>query len=101
MNIAEILRSLADLIDAAEQGRPLTWQSSEPGEGNSEVSADVNSDDTNLDPNPIMVPPLQQRIELDKRAVDVDNHFDDLENKNSENNELDQMKKIAGILGFK
>ncbi len=101
MNIAEILRSLADLIDAAEQGRPLTPQATNPDESDIEVATDANSDDANLDPNPVMVPPLQQRIELDKRAVDVDNHFDDLETKNSENSELDQMKKIAGILGVK
>ena len=51
MRAAEFLRSLADMIDALD----------------SKPDADsVSNDPKELDPNPIMVPPLQQHLELDK-----------------------------------
>lgn len=96
MKIAEILRAFADLIDAAESNQPISGDSI-----NNQPS--VNNDHE-LDPSPVMVPPLQQKIELDKRAVDVDNHFSDKEaeeSDNDSNDELIQMKKIAGLLGHR
>ncbi len=49
MRAAEFLRSLADMIDALDK----------PSEKESHDSKE-------LDPNPVMVPPLQQHLELDK-----------------------------------
>lgn len=50
MRAAEFLRSLADMIDALD----------------SKPSSDDHKDASKLDPNPVMVPPLQQHLELDK-----------------------------------
>ena len=50
MRAAEFLRSLADMIDALD--KPSGEQSSRDAE--------------EKDPNPVMVPPLQQHLELDK-----------------------------------
>ena len=49
MRAAEFLRSLADMIDALDK-----------------PSAEQSHDSKELDPNPVMVPPLQQHLELDK-----------------------------------
>jgi len=50
MRAAEFLRSLADMIDALDKK-----DSAEPGH-----------DAEEKDPNSVMVPPLQQHLELDK-----------------------------------
>jgi hypothetical protein len=50
MRAAEFLRSLADMIDALDNN---------PSEKDSHDSKEK-------DPNPVMVPPLQQHLELDK-----------------------------------
>jgi len=55
MRAAEFLRSLADMIDAMD-GKS----------GNDSVDAEQK------DPNPIMVPPLQQHIELAKAGQGKD-----------------------------
>ena len=44
------------------------------GDGDPEVSNDVHSDEPELD---TMVPPLQQKIELQKRQAGLPNVFDD------------------------
>lgn len=49
MRAAEFLRSLADMIDALD--KPSDKESHDAEE---------------KDPNPVMVPPLQQHLELDK-----------------------------------
>jgi chemotaxis response regulator CheB len=49
MRAAEFLRSLADMIDALDN-----------------PSADRSHDAEEKDPNPVMVTPLQQHLELDK-----------------------------------
>lgn len=51
MRAAEFLRTLADMIDALD---------SKPS------PEDAPKDPAELDPNPTMVPPLQQQLELDK-----------------------------------
>jgi len=50
MRAAEFMRALADIIDALEGGK----------------SNEAPKDASELDPNPVMVPPLQQHLELDK-----------------------------------
>ena len=49
MRAAEFLRSLADMIDALDS-----------------KSDSASIDASELDPNPVMVPPLQQHLELEK-----------------------------------
>ena len=87
MKISDVLRKLADKMDA---------QDSIP-----DVPGNTQTDDS------VFLPPLQQKQELLKRAVEVDNIYDDkladqthedsdLNLDNSED-ELDTIKKHAGI----
>lgn len=50
MRAAEFMRALADMIDALD----------------GKSSADSSHDAEEKDPNPVMVPPLQQHLELEK-----------------------------------
>lgn len=52
MRAAEFMRALADIIDKLD--------------GNNSSNEDPPKDPEKLDPNPVMVPPLQQEIELEK-----------------------------------
>jgi hypothetical protein len=95
MDAAKFLRALADLI-AAAQDMP---------EKSEEM---VKSDETD-----VMIPPLQQEIELMKKATNVESEFDKTENveependktvneigdsDNENKNELNILKKNAGL----
>lgn len=82
MKAAEILRKLADMIDthSDDQVQAATTVELTP--------VDVDStDNTELS---TMVPPLQAKLELLKKAVDVDSHYD-------QDDELELMKQRAGI----
>lgn len=94
MKAAEILRKLADLIDhsADDQDRPIN---SVPHAELEPVDVD-NTDNT--EPT-TMVPPLQQKIELLKKATGVESHYDDSEEDCgcNEPDELDIIKQRAGV----
>ena len=113
MKIAEILRGLADQIDGAEQE-----QSPEQGNGAQLHPASVVTNDENSDINTQpMVGPLQQKLELLKKAAGVDSAYDDGEmlqgHEHGEGHcddcgcdpcqcdggedELDAMKRMAGL----
>ena len=74
MNIAEILRGLADKIDGAQSAPtndiPHQNQSAHlhPAQAQDDENPDVNTDS--------MVSPLQQKLELLKKAAGVDSAFD-------------------------
>jgi len=57
MRAAEFMRALADIIDKLD------------GESENNLPA---KDPSKADPNPIMVPPLQQHLELDKAEAGKD-----------------------------
>jgi len=69
MNIAEILRGLADKIDGASQSVPHQDQSAQlhQVDAPNDEHPDVNVDS--------MVSPLQQKLELIKKVAGVDNAF--------------------------
>lgn len=92
MKAAEILRKLADLIDSnADDGRP---ENSVPHAELEPVDVD-NTDNTEIT---TMVPPLQQKIELLKKATGVESHYDDGEDCGcDEPDELDIIKQHAGL----
>ena len=71
MNIAEILRGLADKIDGVEQQAPQQNQSAQlhPAAASNDEHPDVNTDS--------MVSPLQQKLELIKKVAGVDGAFAD------------------------
>jgi len=88
MKIADVLRKLADELDS---------QDSIP-----DAPGNTETDDS------VYLPPLQQKQELLKRAVEVDNVYDDqladqthadsALNVDNDNNEIDNLKRNAGIL---
>ena len=92
MKASEILRGLADLIDSAESGQELPQAPTE--HPNVRVALAPPQQPASEQPQTAIttfVPPLQTKIELLKKAVDVDNIYD------KGGDELAQMKKMAGI----
>lgn len=90
MKISDVLRKLADKIDSAE--------------GIPDAPGNTETDDS------VYLPPLQQKQELLKRAVEVDNVYDDQlsdqthsdSDLNLENHSdtVDELKRRAGIMGL-
>lgn len=88
MRAAEILRQLADIVDAAQKDNNA-----------SPNQAKLTKIDSNLpgehEPTPqncnVMIPPLQAKLELLKKATGVESDYD------KEDDELDQMKHLSGI----
>jgi hypothetical protein len=106
MKTSEILRNLADMIDAKEQeGRSIK----EPGrlspmiQPKQPVSIDIPpEEDSGLAhaPDDLFLPPLQLKIELLKKATGVDNVYDDESEEQqlpTSYDELDAIKRNAGI----
>jgi hypothetical protein len=106
MKISDIFRQVADAIDQADSpGRPdpqlqnPAELSAVAGPYGDEVAAPDNQDAGAEDD--VMVPPLQLKMELLKRAVGVDNIYDEGEPRADEadNGDIDlaRMKQMAGI----
>ena len=103
MKPSEILRSLADMIDARQQAaNPM----SEPGALSPSIEPAIEVEPEHEDnglahqPDDIFVPPLQLKIELLKRATGVDNIYADEEEEESQSNsydELNMIRKNAGL----
>lgn len=113
MKVAEVLRALLHAVDNAEvvnsvpQARNDIQNLSNPEE--------VTVSDNAKDPEDLFLPPLQMKIELLKKAVGVDNVYDDgtdaeqeqqqeeyvgnaeSQTETSFEKELSQIKKAAGI----
>jgi hypothetical protein len=90
MNIAEILRGLADKIASMEVGQAAPTQSM--GQAQLQPVEVDNADHTD---DAVMIAPLQQKIELLKKSVGVPNAFDGAET--GAPDELDIIKKNAGV----
>jgi hypothetical protein len=107
MKASEILRILTDLIDNAEndQSTPtVTPQQAAHGQTPMSKFTPVNQEPAGIQVVGTFVPPLQAKIELLKKAVDVDSVYDhggpeeDLTGQGADNeDELGRMKKMAGI----
>jgi hypothetical protein len=82
MKMSDILRDLAELLDQRTQ---------EPAEPKDFAQPEQD----NTDADSVMVPPLQQKLELLKKAVGVPSAFD--QDGNGAPDELDVIKKNAGI----
>ena len=111
MRITDILRQLADLVDSAEKqpsNIQQAIQSVEPSQvphrnqAPSLVAIEVPNND-NAEAG-VFVPPLQAKLELLKKSVNVDNIYDqggedgDLTGHGADNeDELARMKQRAGI----
>ena len=93
MRASEILRGLADLIDSADGGQqpqPAT-QAQPQNVGVTFAPAQEPAQEQPQGSVTTFVPPLQAKIELLKKAVNVDSIYD------QGGDELSQMKKMAGI----
>jgi hypothetical protein len=91
MKMSDLLRDLADLMDQKQQGS----QGADMSQNSTQQRMDpVEPTVPELDDNPIMVPPLQQKLELLKKASGVASHYD---HEGSSPDELAQVKKNAGL----
>ena len=105
MNIAEILRKLADIAEReADPGRPddKIENPAELTAVNAGLPVDTPCNQDAGTNDEVMIPPLQLKMELLKRAVDVDNVFDADgpradEAHDNVNDELSIIKRRAGI----
>lgn len=111
MKISDIFRQLADAIDQAENPGTPDPQLQNPAELSvvagpygDEVDAPANQD-AGADDD-VMIPPLQLKMELLKRAVGVDNVYDDQRADevdgedcgcSDSNDDIMRMKQMAGI----
>ena len=101
MKMSDILRDLAELLDQQEgqqggQGADMSGNST--AQRMTPVPADMPGQSHPKSPEPQldkMVPPLQQKHELMKKIVGVDNEFDNAGQ--SQPDELARMKQMAGI----
>lgn len=82
MNAAEIIRNLANVVDKVAAA---------PEQDNAQAIQVDNKDDTEIT---VMVPPLQQKLELMKKAAGVDNIYDQGD---TDVDPLNQIKKNAGL----
>lgn len=106
MKISDIFRKIADVIDHEEHaGRPddAIQNPAELSAASAGLPVDnVDNHDAGAD-DEVFVPPLQLKLELLKRAVGVDNVYDDQRADEVEdcgcddNDDLARMKQMAGI----
>ena len=102
MKPSEILRSLADMIDAKQQQSASIIQSPRALSPRLMPSSDIEPESTGLaqQPDDIFIPPLQLKLELLKRATGVENVYDEEDSEEEEQhayNELEHIKRNAGI----
>lgn len=106
MKIADVLRRLADIADREDSaGRPDEKLQNPAALAAVDVGLAVDAPD-NQDAgadDDVMIPPLQLKTELLKRAVGVDNVYDvdgpraDQAHENQADNEIAMLKHRAGI----
>ena len=116
MRIADILRTLANNLEHAQGGAPDPRIQNPAGLIDVEVVADAEKPSPNgttasgndKEPEDLFLPPLQQKQELLKKAVGVENVYDDgpPADPSDENAEaptpeeedlLDKIKRMAGV----
>jgi hypothetical protein len=90
MKLSDIMRDIADLLD--QQG-----DNPQGGATNSHLKP-VQAPEPEMADDPLMVPPLQQKHELLKKVAGVENAYDQEAGGNQQPDDLDRMKKIAGIV---
>lgn len=113
MKVGEILRTIADAVERAELAQSVPQARNDLG--NFSQPEHVAVSDNIEDPEDLFLPPLQMKMELLKKAVGVENVYDDgtdaerqqqkeqyvgdadSETETTFERELQQMKKAAGI----
>ena len=94
MKVADLLRKLADVISAAESGEQVGHEEHVPQNVNTVELEPVDADNDDHSDGNVFVPPLQQKLELLKKATGVDSVYGNEEDPD----ELDDIKKNAGII---
>lgn len=96
MKMADVLHSIADMLDK-HKGGDISGDNlgKEASDFQHTVDDGAESGDQEAKLTGVMIAPLQQKLELLKKAVDVPNAFDS--EQGAEPDELDQMKQRAGI----
>lgn len=111
MRASEILRNLADLIDRAEVKQNNAKQAIQavtpqqvPTHDQEPTLVAVKVPNTDNTEAGVFVPPLQAKLELLKKSVNVDSIYDqtgadeDLTGRGQDNeDELDRVKKLSGV----
>ena len=117
MKIADILRVLANNLDHPEGGSPDPRIQNPAGLINAEIqvavsdddSADITASGNEKSPDDLFLPPLQQKQELLKKAVGVENVYDDGTPEEAEQDQesqgdltqnpdiIDRIKQLSGI----
>jgi hypothetical protein len=92
MKVSEILRTLAELVAKSEGG---TEPADVPHQDQRAELHNVEVDNTDHTDQTVMVTPLQQKLELLKKAAGVGSVYDD--ECAGEEDELDALRKNAGI----
>lgn len=98
LNLSQLLRQMADMIDAKQQGAEIVQ---EPEDYLSEPTGGDIERDSSEQPDDLFVPPLQLKMELLKKAVGVDNIYDDGAEDDEERHcygELEAIKRNAGLV---
>jgi len=92
MKMADVLRQLADKLDGIEGG---DTSGDNMGKQASDFQHDVDdgaeSGDREVELTGVMIPPLQQKLEILKKSAGMDNAMD------GGSDELDDIKKLTGI----
>ena len=88
MKMADLLHSIADMLDHAEGGAEQVSAVEIPQGHHPKV---VDVDHTDGAESNVMLPPLQAKLELLKKSVGVDNAYD------SGNDELGDIRKLSGM----
>ena len=96
MKMADILHKIADLLDQTEGGEESSDRPENTGKSGEDFQHDVQdgaeSGDKDVDLTGVMIPPLQAKLEILKKATGMDNAFD-----SEGSDELDDIKKLTGI----
>ena len=91
--MADVLHSIADMLAQQESGN---ISGNNMGRQASDFQHDVDhspeSGDSDVELTGVMIPPLQQKLEILKKTAGMDNAFDD-----TGSDELDDIKKLTGI----
>jgi hypothetical protein len=94
MKMSDILRSMADSMDQEESGgspnRPENMGKS-ADDFQHDVTDGAESGDQDTELTGVMIPPLQQKLEILKKSAGMDNAYD------QESDELGDIKKLTGI----
>jgi len=89
MKMTDILRNIADLLDQTQDGNDSADLSNNRTQNRLDP---VKAVEPELDDNPVMIPPLQAKIEILKKSEGIPNVYD-----SESNDELAAIKKNAGL----